>query len=158
VAVIWRGNTKIERNHVGHRVNNRVGQRRGDIHLDRAECAGDLGVAQAGRLSEEAARPNGQKLYYEDNLYKNAGTAMTLRVTYPERAPELQHFKNPVLAAFSNAVWHCATAARVCIVINEAAPGAQFHQRSPAPPRVRLNGVWPSLYLPASQDRAPRVA
>jgi hypothetical protein len=62
----------------------------------------------------------GQKLYYEDNLYKNAGTAMTLRVTYPEQAPELG-FKNPVLAAFSNAVWHCATAAQVCIAITEAA-------------------------------------
>jgi uncharacterized protein (UPF0248 family) len=62
----------------------------------------------------------GQKLYYEDHLYKNAGTALTLRVMYPEQATEL-NFKNPVLAAFSNAVWHCATAAKVCIVINEAA-------------------------------------
>jgi hypothetical protein len=31
------------------------------------------------------------------------------------------NFKNPVLAAFSNAVWHCATAAQVCTVLNEAA-------------------------------------
>jgi len=28
---------------------------------------------------------------------------------------------NPVLAAFSNAVWHSATAAQVCVVLNEAA-------------------------------------
>jgi uncharacterized protein (UPF0248 family) len=62
----------------------------------------------------------GQKLYYEDNAYKNAGTALTLRAAYPAQASEL-NFKNPVLAAFSNAVWHCATAAKICIVLNEAA-------------------------------------
>ena len=42
----------------------------------------------------------GQKLYYEDHPYKNAATALTLSVMYPEQAPELR-FKNPVLAAFS---------------------------------------------------------
>ena len=62
----------------------------------------------------------GQTLYNESHLYKNAGTALTLRVMYPEQTAEL-HFKNPVLAAFSNAIWHCATAAEVCIVLNEAA-------------------------------------
>jgi hypothetical protein len=62
----------------------------------------------------------GRKLYYEDHVYKNAGTALTLRVMYPEQAPRL-NFKNPVLAAFSNAIWHCATAAQVCTVLNEAA-------------------------------------
>src|SRR6266700_4004330 len=30
-------------------------------------------------------------------------------------------FKNPVLAAFSNAIWHCAAAAEVCATLNEAA-------------------------------------
>jgi hypothetical protein len=62
----------------------------------------------------------GQKLYYDDHPYKNAAPAFTLSVMYPEQAPELR-FKNPVLATFSNAVWHCATAAKVCIVLNEAA-------------------------------------
>jgi hypothetical protein len=62
----------------------------------------------------------GRTLYNESHTYRNAGTALTLRVTYPEQVADL-HFKNPVLAAFSNAVWHCATAAEVCIVLNEAA-------------------------------------
>jgi hypothetical protein len=38
---------------------------------------------------------------------------------YPEQAPPLC-FKNPVLAAFSNAIWHCASAADVCAVLTEA--------------------------------------
>jgi hypothetical protein len=29
---------------------------------------------------------SGQKLYYEDHVYKNAGTALTLRVMHPEQA------------------------------------------------------------------------
>jgi hypothetical protein len=62
----------------------------------------------------------GQKLYYEVHPYKNAGTGLMLRTMYPEQSAELQ-FKNPVLAAFSNAVWQCATAAQVCAVLNEAA-------------------------------------
>jgi hypothetical protein len=53
-------------------------------------------------------------------LTRARGTALTLRVMFPEQAAEL-NFKNPVLAAFSNAIWHCATAAQVCTVLNEAA-------------------------------------
>jgi hypothetical protein len=62
----------------------------------------------------------GPKLYNESNVYKNAQTALALRMMYPEQAAELQ-FTNPALAAFSNAIWRCATAAKVCIVLNEAA-------------------------------------
>jgi hypothetical protein len=62
----------------------------------------------------------GAKLYNESNVYKNAQTAQALSMMYPEQAPGLQ-FKNPVLAAFSNAIWHCASAAEVCVVLNEAA-------------------------------------
>jgi hypothetical protein len=66
---------------------------------------------------------SGQILYRREGPYENAGTAMVLRVEYPDQAAEL-NFKNPVLAAFSNAVWHCSTAAKVCIVLNEAASKA----------------------------------
>jgi hypothetical protein len=62
----------------------------------------------------------GPKLYNESSVYKNAQTARALRMMFPKQAAPLQ-FKNPVLAAFSNAIWHCASAAEVCTVLNEAA-------------------------------------
>jgi hypothetical protein len=63
---------------------------------------------------------SGPKLYDESNAYKNTRTARALRMMFPEQAAPLQ-FKNPVLAVFSNAIWHCASAAEVCTVLNEAA-------------------------------------
>lgn len=62
----------------------------------------------------------GPKLYTESSVYKNAQTARALSMMYPEQAPPLR-FKNPLLAAFSNAIWHCASAAEVCVTLNEAA-------------------------------------
>jgi hypothetical protein len=62
----------------------------------------------------------GAKLYNESNVYKNAQTAQALSMIFPDQAPEL-NFKNPVLAVFSNAIWHCGSAAEVCTVLNEAA-------------------------------------
>ncbi len=62
----------------------------------------------------------GPKLYNESNVYKNAQTALALSTMYPEQASPLS-FKNPVLAAFSNAIWHCSSTAEVCAVLNEAA-------------------------------------
>src|SRR6185312_15357259 len=62
----------------------------------------------------------GAKLYNESNVYKNAHTAQALSLMFPDQAAELK-FKNPVLAAFSNAIWHCKSAAGVCVVLNEAA-------------------------------------
>jgi hypothetical protein len=62
----------------------------------------------------------GPKLYSESSVYKNAQTARALSMMYPEQAPSLS-FNNPVLAAFSNAIWNCASAAEVCIIFNEAA-------------------------------------
>jgi hypothetical protein len=62
----------------------------------------------------------GPKLYNESSVYKNAQTARALSLMYPEQASSLC-FKNPVLAAFSNAIWHCASAAEVCVILNEAA-------------------------------------
>jgi len=61
----------------------------------------------------------GTKLYNESSVYQNAQTARALSLMYPEQASPLG-FKNPVLAAFSNAIWHCASAAEVCAVLNEA--------------------------------------
>jgi hypothetical protein len=63
----------------------------------------------------------GSKLYSESNVYKNAQTAEALSRLYPDQAPALPQFKNPVLAVFANAIWHCGSAAEVCIVLNEAA-------------------------------------
>jgi len=48
----------------------------------------------------------GPKLYDESSVYKNAQIAQAFSIMYPEQAPPLR-FKNPVLAAFSNAIWHC---------------------------------------------------
>jgi len=62
----------------------------------------------------------GQKLYYESHPYNNAQTVEALFEMFPEQAPELR-FKNPVLEVFANAVWHCPSAAKVCVVLNGAA-------------------------------------
>jgi hypothetical protein len=61
----------------------------------------------------------GPKLYTEGSVYKNAQTARALRLIYPQQPSPLP-FKNPVLAAFSNAIWHCSSAAEVCMILNEA--------------------------------------
>lgn len=61
----------------------------------------------------------GAKLYSESSVYKNAQTAQALSMIYPDQAPEVR-FSNPALASFSNAIWHCGTAAEVCVVLNEA--------------------------------------
>jgi hypothetical protein len=67
----------------------------------------------------------GQNLYYEDNPYKNAKTTEALLEMFPKQAPELRvkNFKNPVLEVFANAVWHCSSAANVCVVLNGVAGG-----------------------------------
>jgi hypothetical protein len=61
----------------------------------------------------------GAKLYNESSAYKNAQTARALSMLYPDQASPVS-FKNPALAAFANAIWHCSSAAEVCIVLNEA--------------------------------------
>ncbi len=61
----------------------------------------------------------GPNLYNESSVYKNAQTGRALSQVYPEQASPLS-FKNPVLAAFSNAIWHCPSALEVCTVLNEA--------------------------------------
>jgi hypothetical protein len=61
----------------------------------------------------------GPNLYNEKNVYKNARTAQALSIMFPEQIPSLS-FKNPVLTAFANAIWHCSSAAEVSVVLNEA--------------------------------------
>jgi hypothetical protein len=65
----------------------------------------------------------GHKLYYEDNVYKDAKACQALFEAFPHQAPGLPHFKNPVLSVFANAVMHCSSAADVCAVLNRAAEG-----------------------------------
>ena len=90
-----------------------------------------VSIAQVGVLVRHVDRSGGffktlmsnflgAKLYNEGSVYKNAQTAKALSVLFPDQAPELQ-FKNPVLSVFSNAIWHCGSAAEVCTVLNEAA-------------------------------------
>lgn len=68
----------------------------------------------------------GPILYNEKNVYKNAQTAQALNIMFPQQIPALS-FKNPVLAVFSNAIWHCSSAAEVCATLNEAlAKAPQF--------------------------------
>lgn len=63
----------------------------------------------------------GARLYKQSDVYKNAQTAQALSLLYPDVAEPLRRFKNPVLAVFANAIWHCGSAAEVCTVLNEAA-------------------------------------
>jgi hypothetical protein len=101
------------------------------IQLDNGEVV-YVSIAQVGVLVRHWNRSGGffkslmssffgAKLYNESNAYKNAQTAQALSMLFPDQAPELSQFKNPVLAVFSNAIWHCGSAAEVCIVLNGAA-------------------------------------
>jgi hypothetical protein len=101
----------------------------GTIELDNGEVV-YVSIAQTGVLVRKwdmngglikslLSNFFGPKLYNESSVYKNAQTARALSLIYPEQASPLS-FKNPVLAAFSNAIWHCSSAAEVCTVLNEA--------------------------------------
>ena len=92
----------------------------------------------------------GPKLYNESSLYKNAQTAQALSMMFPEQAPSLR-FKNPVLAAFSNAIWHCASAAEVCVVLNEAA--AKYRNSNRMPTRQHCKELSTLLRIGRQSDR-----
>jgi hypothetical protein len=84
----------------------------------------------------------GARLYKQGGVYKNAQTAQALYELYPDVAEPLQHFKNPVLTIFANAIWHCGSAAEVCAVLNGAAaelPRDAATSRSPVrqPPKPK---------------------
>jgi hypothetical protein len=61
----------------------------------------------------------GSTLYNEKNLYLAGRTAAALSMLFPETRTPVG-FKNPVLAAFANAVYRCSTAADVATTLNEA--------------------------------------
>jgi hypothetical protein len=61
----------------------------------------------------------GAIIYEERNVYKAAKTAAALDALFPKRAVPVA-FRNPVLAAFTNAVWQCSSAAEVAVTLNEA--------------------------------------
>jgi hypothetical protein len=98
------------------------------IELDSGDVC-MISVAQAGVLVRSYRRGFfaavfgsvfGPTLYNEKNVYLAAKTAASLDTIFPEKIPALI-FRNPVLSAFANAVWHCSSAAEVSIVCNEAA-------------------------------------
>jgi hypothetical protein len=85
----------------------------------------------------------GAKLYNETNVYKGSRTAMALRLMFPDQAPEL-NFKSPLLSAFSNAIWHCGSAAEVSITLNEAAAKLpQLEQDTDAATMLNAFGATP---------------
>jgi hypothetical protein len=61
----------------------------------------------------------GPKLYKEEVLYKAAATALALDSLFPEYLVPVT-LRNPVLAAFANAVWRCSSAAEVSVLLNTA--------------------------------------
>ena len=48
-----------------------------------------------------------------------AKTAASLAAAYPDQTRAFK-FRNPVLQAFANAVWHCSSASEVAYVCNES--------------------------------------
>jgi hypothetical protein len=98
------------------------------IKLDSGEvCV--ISVAQSGVLIRSYRHGSlfgswfGPILYNEKAVYKAAKTAMLLSARYSQKTP-LPAFKNPVLSAFANAVWHCSSAGEAAVVINQAAEAA----------------------------------
>jgi hypothetical protein len=97
------------------------------IELDNGDtCL--ISVAQAGVLVRSYRKGFfngilgsflGPVLYSEKSGYVAAKTAKSLDARFPEPIQVL-NFRNPVLMAFANAVWHCSSAAQVAGVLNEA--------------------------------------
>jgi hypothetical protein len=79
-----------------------------------------LSVAQTGvRVKKSRFGFLGAILYNEKNVYLAAKTGMALAAIFPERKIPIS-ISNPVLGAFANAIWHCASAAEVARTLNEA--------------------------------------
>jgi hypothetical protein len=98
------------------------------IELDSREiCL--VSVAQTGVLVRTYRKGRlfasffGSILFNEKNVYKAAQTGLALTVIYPEQNPLLA-FKSPMLAAYANAIWHCESAAKVAVALNEASENA----------------------------------
>jgi hypothetical protein len=91
-----------------------------------------------GLIKSLVSNFTGPTLYNESNVYKNAEVAIALRTRFPDEAPGLS-FKNPVLAAFANSIWHCSSAAEVSILLNEtlASPRPVEDGRTKSAPEPR---------------------
>ena len=63
----------------------------------------------------------GPKLYGERNRHRNSHVAEELNLIFPYRAPQLPQFKNPLLAAFANGIWHSQSAADCATILRQAA-------------------------------------
>jgi hypothetical protein len=61
----------------------------------------------------------GPVLYREKDIYAAAKTAAVLAARFPEQN-EVLAYRNPVLRALANAVWHCSNAAEVMLALNDA--------------------------------------
>ena len=66
----------------------------------------------------------GPILFEEKSPYEAAKLAMLLDIEYAD-ITSLPEFKNLVLCAFVKAIWSCASAAQVCVVLNEASSKAR---------------------------------
>jgi hypothetical protein len=79
-----------------------------------------LSVAQTGvRVKKSRFGFLGSILYDERDVFRAAQTGMALDSIFRERKIPIP-ITNPVLGAFANAIWHCASAAEVARTLNEA--------------------------------------
>ncbi len=101
----------------------------------------------------------GATLYREKSIYRAANTATALDALFPQRAVPVI-FRNPVLAAFTNVVWHCSSAFEVAVKLNEAAIQiATPTEKSPAElldALCELMEQYPTALLDSSKLPAPK--
>jgi hypothetical protein len=97
----------------------------------------------------------GARLYNQRDVYKNAQTAQALSELYPDVAEPFRKFKNPALQAFTNAIWHCGSAAEVCTVLNEAASKLPELERTASERHIQRAFETAKNYKP--QQRPPEM-
>jgi hypothetical protein len=79
-----------------------------------------LSVAQTGvRVRKSRYGFMGPILFDERSVYRAVQTGMALDASFSERKIPIP-IANPVLGAFANAIWHCASAAEVARTLHEA--------------------------------------
>jgi hypothetical protein len=95
-----------------------------------------LGDAAAGLFKQILRSFSGATLYDENDVNRNGRTAQALTIMYPQQATELK-FDNPLLAAFSNAIWHCKSVDEIRTVLNESAGKIHDLQRVAPKPDIQ---------------------
>jgi hypothetical protein len=103
--------------------------------------SGVLVKAYKGKFSRGLFPFFGAILYNEKTVNAASKTSLALALLYSKRLPV--SFKNPVLAAFANAIYNCSTAGEVARVLGEA--DARY-------------GRAPSTELDALAERSPHRA